>query len=636
MKRSLSLVCPLRLSLFAAWIGSVPGLATADTSAVATVPITFPVDGGIVDVRDFGGAPDDGRDDTAAIQEALDAHPNGNRILYLAPGEWTVSDTLKWGGTHGGNAQKRTILQGAGEGFTTLRVPDAAPGFTDTDQPKAVIWTGKRPAQRFRNAVRDLTIDVGAGNPGAIGLQFNTSNQGGIFRVTLRAAEDSGRIGLDLGHTDEIGPLLVRHLTVEGFEIGISSKWPVNSNTFEHITLRGQRRVGWWNYHQMIFVRGLISENAVPAIYNEKNSWGTVTLIDSTLRGIDPPERTPGILNQRQMALRNVEITGYPIAVDHADKGRDKGDIKEPGVIAIDTSHARVHSLFREIGDNTFATAGPVKQLPIKETPVIPWGDPASDWANVVTFGGDPSGERDASEALQQAIDSGARTVYLPAGGNFKFTSEVQIRGPVERIIGLEGRFFTEGKGLWRLVDGAHPRGLPDAPAVIIERMCSRSGGPGMDLRHESDRTLIVSSVIGFHLEGHGDGDIFLDDYCGRLDLRKPGQSAWCRQLNTEHTGTMLHNNGGKLWILGMKTEKIGTIIETVNGGITDLAGAFIYSNQGWEEDTPAFIIEDSTVSLIGVNERNFNRRPVSLWFRETQDGETRERKEAAWVFLSR
>jgi hypothetical protein len=601
------------------------------------VPITFPTDGGVVDVRAFGAVADDDQDDTAALQKALDQHPNGNRIIYLPPGKWIVRDTLKWPqGERGGLEQKRTILQGAGESLTTLQLPDATPGFTDVAKPRAMIWTGNRPAQRFRNAVRDLTVAVGKGNPGAIGLQFNASNQGTIRNVSLRAAEGAGAIGLDMGFTDEIGPLLVRNLTVEGFEVGIVTKWPVNSATFEQVTLRGQRKYGWWNYHQMIFVRGLDSENAVPAIFNEKDSWGTVTLVDSRIVGKDAAPKTPGILNQRQMYLRNVEINGYVKSVDNADKGRDKGDIEGAGRIEEDTSHRSVTGLFRSISDNTFATAGQVAHLPAKESPATPWGDPAKEWANILKFGADPAGKADSSHALQSAIDSGARTVYLPAGARFRFDSEVEIRGPVERIIGLEGVFSGEGGALWKLVDKKHPRGLADAACVVIERMSGASGGKSIPIRHEARRTLLVSSTIGFSVEGHGTGDIFLDDFCGTLNLHHPGQSAWCRQLNTEHTGTMLRNNGGRLWILGMKTEKIGTIIETVNGGVTDAAGIFIYSNQGWDETVPAFVIHNSTAMLAGISERNFNRRPVSLWFRETHGNATRESKAPAWVYLSR
>lgn len=605
-------------------------------SATAQTPITFPEDGGVLDVRAFGAKPDDAADDTAAIQKALDAFPAGNRIVHVPAGRWIVRDTLRWpAGSHGGLAQKRTILQGAGTSLTLLHLPEATDGFTSAEKPKAMIWTGERPAQRFRNAVRDLTIDVGRRNPGAIGLQFNASNQGTIRNVAIRAAEGSGAIGLDLGFTDEIGPLLVRDLSVEGFDTGIVTKWPVNSATFEHVRLRGQRRFGWMNYHQMVFIRGLDSENAVPALFNQKDSWGTVTLVASRIVGKGADTKTPGILNERHAYFRNVEISGYAMSVDNADKGRDKGDIVAAGRIAEDTSHAAVTGLFRTVANSTFAGAGPVRHLPVKETPAVPWGDVAKDWASIVAFGADPTGKADASKALQAAIDSGARTVYLPAGAEFQFNGTVEIRGPVERIIGLEGRFFTDGRGVWKLVDGRHPEGRPDAKTVIVERCSNRSGGPGIDLRHESARTLVVSSVIGFNVAGRGTGDLFLDDVCGMLNLEQPGQSTWCRQLNTEHNGTMLRNNGGNLWILGMKTEKVGTIIETLDGGVTDAAGLFIYSNQGWDENVPAFIIRNATATLAGINERNYNRRPVSLWFRETQGAETRESKERSWVYLS-
>ena len=593
-------------------------------SLAAQTPITFPKDGGVLDVMAFGAKANDTGDDTAAIQKALDAFPNGNRIVYLPAGTFVVTDTLRWPKGEGGNGEKRTILQGAGMALTKIMLPANTPGFAD--KPKALLWTGNKPAQRFRNAVRDLTLEIGAGNPQAIGLQFNASNQGTIRNVILRAAKDSGLIGLDMGFTDEIGPLLVRRLMVEGFETGIVTKWPVNSNTFEHVLLRGQRKLGWHNYHQMIFVRGLRSENAVTTLYNEKDSMGTVTLVDSKITGSGSDE--PGILNQRQMVLRDVEINGHAISVDHADKGRDKGDVKESGRIAEDTSHANVVSPFRFEGEKTFAEAGKVTHLPVKETPEVPW---EGKWVNIEAFGADGEGKKDSSAALQRAIDSGADTIYFPAGKEFFFDSEVLIRGPLKRIIGLEGRFFSEDKAVWRLVDGPNA-----APAVIIERMSNRSGGHVIQLRHESKRTLIVSSAIGFDVEGHGSGDLFADDLCGQLNLQQPGQSAWCRQLNVEHQGTMCRNNGGKLWILGMKTEKIGTIIETVNGGITDAAGIFLYSNAGWREGLPAFLIENSTATLCGINERNFNRQPVTLWVRETQGAETRETQKMPWVYLSK
>lgn len=611
-------------------------LSFAVLTGFSSEPIRFPEDGGIVNVLEFGAVPDDDKDDTAAIQEALDQFPSGNRIVFLPPGEYRITDTLRWpDGEHSGFSQKRVILQGAGETLTTLRLPDYQGGF-NSNEPKALIWTGRKPAQRFRNAIRDLSVDVGKGNRKAIGIQFNASNQGCVRNVTIRSESDSGHIGLDLGHTDEIGPLLVKNLTVEGFEVGISTKWPVNSNTFEDINLINQRRYGWWNYHQMIFVRSLISENRVTALYNERNSWGTVTMLDSHIHGVKPPGHIPGILNQRKLALKNVEVIGYRRAVENDDKNRDKGDIDRDVEIVNDSSHRNLVSPFRNLKEGDISQVGEIPSLPVKETPVIPRGDLESDWANIVQFGADPTGKLDASGALQRAIDSGKKTVYLPGGATFLFSKEVRIRGPVERIIGLEGRFVAEGAPVWRLVDGEHPGGLKDAPAVIIERMSGRSGAKSLLIRHESARTLLVSSTMGFNVEGYGKGDLFLEDFTGHLDRVAPGQSAWCRQLNSERKGTKCRNVGGKLWILGMKTEKVGTVIETTGGGITEANGVFLYSNSGWEESVPAFVIQDSQVVLRGVNERNFNRNPVSFWVRETQEGETKEWKDRFWIYVSR
>ncbi len=611
----------------------LPWLLAASSVSADGVPLAFPPDGGVVLVTDYGAAPDDETDDTAAIQSALDAHPNGNHIVFLPPGVYLVRDTLRWpAGDSPAQAQRRTILQGAGTGHTVLRLPDATPGFGDSGKPKAVVWTGGAPAMRHRNALRDLSIEVGARNAGAIGVQFNASDQGRLRNVAIRAATGTGRIGLDLGHSDEIGPLLVDGLAVDGFDVGIVTKWPVNSVTFENVTLTDQRRLGWWNYHQMVFARGLVSENSVPALYNEKDSWGAVAHVDSHLHGVRAHRAAPGIHNQRHLYLRNVDLLGYTKGVDNDDRKREKEDITEPGTVSEDTSHADVRSLFREIPDGSFASAGEVAHLPVKETPAVPWGDPGKEWANLLDFGADPAGASDAGPALQKAIDSGAKTVYLPGGVNFRFESAVEIRGPVQRIIGLEGRFTAAGEPVWSLVDGKHPQNLPDAPIVVVERI--GGGGVPLQLRHASARSLVVSSTTGFDVVGAGKGDLFLDDFSGHLDRLAPGQSAWCRQLNSEREGVKCRNAGGKLWILGMRGGNRGTLVETTAGGITEITGVFVHSESGWQAGEPAFLVENATLNLFGVNERNFNRQPVTLWVRERQGAESRELAERPWVFL--
>ena len=136
---------------------------------------------------------------------------------------------------------------------------------------------GQAPAQRFRNALRDITISTGHNHPLATGVQFNASNQGGVFNVTIKSEDKShiGKIGLDMAHTDEIGPLLVRNLTVDGFDLGIRTAYQTASQTFENIELRNQRKFGWQNsFSQQVFVRNFTSENSVTAIINKQLGGG--------------------------------------------------------------------------------------------------------------------------------------------------------------------------------------------------------------------------------------------------------------------------------------------------------------------------------------------------------------------------
>ncbi len=599
-----------------------------------TVPIVFPTEGGTVDIQAYGAIPDDEGDDTAAIQAALDAFPNGNRIVYVPAGRYLVRDTLRWpAGATAGTEQKRTILQGAGDGLSVIVLAPNSPGFADSSNPKAVLWTGGPPAQRFRNAIRDLTVEVGPSNPGAIGVQFNASKQGGMRGVTIRAATGTGRIGLDLGHCDEIGPLYVRDLNIEGFEYGIVTRYPVHSNTFEHVLLSGQRRLGWWNYHQMITIRGLISENRVPSLYNEKDSWGAAVLLGAHLHAINPDHDVPAILNQRQLFYRDLEVLGYRIAVENDDRDRAKGKLTASGKLGADSSHRNVRSLFRE-GDGSLASFGLVEPLPVREVPMVPWGDPAKDWVNLLDFGADGTGAADASPALQKAIDAGSKVIFLPGGATFRFSGTVEIRGPLRRIIGLEGRVVAEGEPVWKIVDGRHPQNLPDAPVVVIERI-GGSVATRIRIRQESARTLVVCSTMGFDVEGAGKGDLFLEDVSGRLTRVAAGQSAWCRQLDTG-IGGKVENAGGRLWILGMKCEATGTVVETKGGGITEINGCFLDSSGGWTQGEPAFVVTDATLNLFGVSERNFNRQPVDLWVRERQGAGEETLTELPWVYLGR
>lgn len=579
-------------------------------------PIIFPADAGVINVISYGAIPDDGADDTAAIQRALSATASGNKIVYLPAGTYLVSDRLEWPkGDDSSNAHKRTILQGEDRDRTIIKLQDSASGYQDPDNPQSVIWTGTAPAQRFRNSLRDLTINTGTDNLGAIGLQFIANNQGTIRNVSIISEDGQGQVGLDLKHTRDIGPAYIKDLFVSGFDYGIQTYWQVNSLTFEDIRLENQNILGWENFSQSVFIRGLESVNSVTALKNVKESPGSVTLIDANLTGTGEAINTPAILNQTPgMFLRNIQTSGYRMAVKHDNKGRGN----EPGVANTNVDEWLARG---DIPDSLFDSPEVSLNLPIQNTPVVPWDD-ASDWVSPLDFGGQPNDGIDDRPAIQAAIDSGATTVYLP-NGKWHLEGPLKIRENVRRFLGTEASLIGNNAEIEVL--------NTSQPVVQIERIDMLRGD--IDIVHASEQTLVLSSLtMNGQYRSPSDltsvGDLYIEDVVGG-PFYFSNQSVWARQINAE-TNTQktsdkakIINDGSILWILGLKTEEPGTIIKTINGGRTEVLGGLIYST-GDPKTEPAFINIESALSLAGVVERNFNGNRFDTWVQETRNGETR------------
>ncbi len=612
----------LTLALMAA-----AGLAAAPGPA-APEDIRFPRNAGVVDVRKapYSARGDGVTDDTAAIQRALDDHPAMGAIIYLPNGTYLLSDTLRWGsGRHDHTKQRLTILQGQSRKGTVLRLKDRCPGFGDPARPKEMIWTGGRPAQRFRNAVRNVTVHAGEGNPGAIGMRFNASNVGCVRDVTIFAPEGTGKIGFDASFADDYGPYYVKGLTVEGFDTGIAAAHGVNSVTFEYVTLRGQREAGFVNRGQPITLRKFTSENGVSALRNEE-WYALVTLLDAELTGTGPGAAAlPAVVNGKGgLYVRNLKVRGYACAIQ---TGPDEALRKIPGPEVKEFRTADLPG-----------GGGPALNLPVKETPEVPW-DPPERWANIVDFGGKPDDNQDDSDALQKAIDSGRTTVCMPRG-RIVLRKPVVIRGKARRLIGCESflvmpQALEGASALFTVAEG-------DSPVVVLERFASwfwdnKSAVTFVDNR--SRRTLVLRELGDVEnctdwSKGNvftGPGEVFLEDVTGRFHFK--GQTVWARYLNPETNQDQrqkapeaqwhLINEGGKVWICGIKTEGPGSVAITRAGGQTELLGGLMYSSGGARtQDHPAFIVEDGRLT-VSITEANFSNNAYKCLIRVSKGGRT-------------
>jgi|GEM_PF-1162186 len=565
------------------------GSFTIDFGTNTTQNIVFPADAGVVDVRDYGAIPNDGIDDTAAIQQAINENAGQNRIIYFPNGVYDVSGQITYPGS-----QKRNILQGESRDRTIIRLQDNL-GF-DT----AVIDTGNPPAQRFRNSIRDLTVDVGEGNPDAIAISFIANNQGTLNNVRIVSRDGQGAIGLDLA-TDENGPLLVKDVEVVGFDVGIRTWNPTATQTLEGVKLVNQNVYGWQNFNQTLFVRDLESTNAVPVIWNMPDGSSDFTIMDANLTGVGAAATQPAIYNQKGMYVNNLNTSGYQLAIRQDDNGR--GNLSQPdGYVAEWMANGGFNTLF-DAPNQAF-------ELEVLPTPVVPWDD-LSDWVSPLAFGGLPNDGIDDTLAIQAAIDSGASTVYLP-NGVWNIGGNLQLRNNLQRFIGTEATIL--GSGTITVADGS-------ADVVSVERL----EAPNITFIQDSDRTMVMSNMIinQYFNTSQGTGDLYIEDISGG-PWSFTNQNVWARQINPENIHTpRIKNDGGNLWILGYKTEDEGTLVETVNGGKTEVLGAYIL--HGEFGDIPVFINNESSLSYVAASFRTFKGEPLpAVGVEEIQNLETR------------
>ncbi len=549
-------------------------------------------------------------DDTAALQQAINEHTGRHHLLLFPPGTYLVSATLTWPKQWAGRDNwGKTLLRGLCRDRCIIRLKDGT--FTDATRPQAIMWCGGfGSADWFHNYVESLTFDVGSGNPGATALQFYSNNSGAVRDCRFVAGPGSGAVGLDLAHRDMNGPLLVRNCEVVGFRRGIATAHAVNSQTFEHITLRGQTQFGFDNEGQAVSIRDLASDNTVPAV----RTYGTLALVEAQLTGSGDATKFPAIVNYNggRVFLRDIATRGYARAL---------GDVTTPDWFAVTRIRGgdKPGSLGPDIAEYSsgeptrpFPSPAASPRLPVRETPDVPWDDPGT-WAVADAFGADPTGKADSAAAIQRAMDSGATTVFLP--GSYTLGATVSVRGKVRRVVGLGGmtNYGKRARPDFRIADG-------DAPAVLLEHFACIYGGLEVDTR----RTLVLRSVADCDLTSTlraAGGELFFEDVVTH-NLRLRGQRLWARQLNVENEGVHVSNDGGDLWVLGYKTERGGTLLDTRGGGRSEVLGGFSYTTTAGGL-APMFVNDASSVFAF-FGEVCFNGDPFRVLVRETRGMETR------------
>ncbi len=574
--------------------------------AFAGVPIgnaerTFPGDSGMVNVKTQYGAKGDGvSDDTEAIQRAISStvhHPqSGPRIVYFPAGTYLVSRPIR-------EADRKQqwnsllTLQGENRSTTILKLTDNNPLYQNPEAPKDVLKFASQNGSpkgggnsAFDNNVFDMTIEVGRGNPGAIALNFMGNNDCALRNVTLQSSDPNhaGAIGLAMLRY-ATGPCLMKNVVVNGFDYGIRTDNTEYSVTFEDLTLLNQRLYGIYNANNVLSIRHLFSTNRVPAIYNE-NSSGLITLIGGLLQG--GSRESAAIQNQGTLYAREVSASGYGSVLQG-----------QPGNSITEYNSGPSFNLF---GGKPSSL-----NLPVEETPVFEDSD-LSHWKSVTAFGADPTGLADSSTAIQKTIDSGATTVYFPTGV-YAVSRTILVRGKVRMLEGFDSSLNPTGDLFSRRDNPAPLLKIENGSTDVtldhfrIGAFLPRPVPRVIFIQQDSGRPLILrDSIIGsyptsvaYQNTSRGTGTLFVENVTATPWKILFPQAVFARQINPEGNSTKILNKGGRLWILGLKTEGTGTNIETDQGGATEVLGGLIYPVWKTSPDTPGFLVNDSRASFI-------------------------------------
>lgn len=577
IKRAAVVVAPAMLML-AAW--SMAGTFIYPPGKALVVDVTKPP----WNVDNTGT-----QDVTTNLQAVINAYKAETtsdyaRIIYLPAGTYVVSKQLVGSTNDNDQGKGWIIIQGASRTGTVIRLRDNCDGtggtddFSDPAQPRAVLdyFVGNWSNNAFVNVLENLTIDVGSGNAGAIGVHFYDNNCGCVREVTIRAsgANPVGAVGLSTALRGPNGMGLIKDVYVEGFKVGLAfdnENYGVMGWALEDVTVVNQSECGIAVARKPIGIRRLVSTNSVPAV-RVRHEGSLVTILDSMCVGGAATSAAVRV-ESGYVFVRNVAAEGYAATVYDAKKG---------GLVAGDFRTGE----YRTAAGAWLWDGTPQQSLnvPIPETPVVAW-DATGDWAIV-----DVRAQDDDTEAVRAAMESGKTTVAFTPGV-CKISDTVRIGRKVRRVLGQWVR-LQAGVGLkwsyparpmFRFEESEHA-------AVVFEKFDAMWIGNNINvylMHHASASDLVMRDI--FWVEGTAyrndpvaGGRVFVENMHTLRGSQTPftndpawvvvNQELYARQLNPEMLMPHVVNNGGRVWVLGGKFgEQIGPVVETKKHGETEL-----------------------------------------------------------------
>lgn len=523
--------------------------------------------------------------------------PNAQWIMYVPNGTYRVSDTIQhtktvWTYFRG------VRLIGQSRSGTIIKLDDNADDFDGAGGTTKPVLSFENVGQDFNNwqghnMLKNLTIDVGSGNPGAVGVDFYSANTGRIDNVTIKSTGGAnnyqGAIGLHL----RIGIVhgYFTNLTIDGFDVGIKLvPFHMCNPAFEHVTLRNQKTAaiqaldGGASFRDVYSTQGRSDSGAdacgILLANDSGNAQGGahVIIVDSSLVSTrsggtsQPAINIAGTsdtdTNSGHLFARGIDVGGYSIGVKKGGVNKVTGDITE----YVSGPVSKYNSGTPSISMN----------LPVENVPFVAWETTTGNWASPDDFfgshGGAGNGTADDTAAAQAALDSGATIVYFPMQ-KYRITGVLSVPATVKRIELMATEFVGTAPAAYFDVDEASssPLLVADINDATTHKL----------VRLSANRTLVLDSnrMSGMVNNGTTDQRVYVNNANRFLKggFNLTNMKAWCRFLNTEDKAqpNWIVDSGGVMWVLGFKCEGATINFKVQNAGILEVLGGIMNQANG-------------------------------------------------------
>lgn len=555
--------------------------------------------------------------------------------IYLPNGTYLVSDTISYTlrdlhnmmyhYSAGGFELNRCIrFIGQNREKTIIKLKDNCKGF-EYGQERAVInfMLGERSNVAMSNYFENITVDVGKGNPGAVGIIFFANNSGAIRNVTVRSSDENGDGYAGIWIKHEIhSSANIYNTSVEGFRFGINISTFRTCSHLENITLKNQQRYGITITDNVVQIIGLKSYGNVPAL-NVSGPMAHVVLTDADILS-DGTEYTAIKYTMGVLFVRNVMTKGFKASLEQNwfEQWLPDGYIEE----------YCTHS-----GYTLFDKEAKSLNLKVPPLPDITRENDFSKWCCVNDFGAVGDGVHDDTICIQKAFNSGKPVIWFEPG-RYLITSPIEIPSSVEHvnfmycdIIVSEKLGATPKEAVFHIVGDSNK--ILFAEKLFSWNFCI---GEIRMFRHDSKRTVYMrdmhTQACAFYFNTVSGGEVFFENCACTIGKKAVyghipafefnGQTAWCHSINPERSMSETVNRGGTLWWSGFKTEQEGSLTLTSDGGTTEILGGIAVVGAG--TDRPLVYNENSDVSAIfsTTGYHSFSSFPVAV--KEVREKETR------------